>query len=126
MDLHQLKKIDFYIAAFGVVTTCFSVFFWDLSIFLGTLLGSLMAFFNWLSFRYLVHRMTTSKKRGRVAIILGCKTLAVMGLVALIVLFLPIHALAFVIGLSSLVLGIVTLSLIYTDGQNEVALEEDL
>ncbi len=126
MDLRQLKKIDFYIAAFGLVATCFSVFFWDLSIFLGTLLGSLMAFFNWLSFRYLVHRMTTSKKQGRLALILGGKILAVMGLVAVIVLFLPVHPLAFVIGLSSLLLGIVTLSLIYTDGPNEVALEEDL
>jgi uncharacterized membrane protein len=126
MDRHQLKKIDFFIAAFGAVATCLSVFFLDLSIFLGTALGSLMAFFNWVSFRYLVHRLTTSKKRGRIALILGGKTLAVLVLVAVIVLFLPIHTLAFIIGLSTLFLGIITLSFIHPDGPNEVALEEDL
>ncbi|MCP4198350.1 MAG: hypothetical protein GY762_14465 [Proteobacteria bacterium] len=126
MDRHHLKKIDFFIAAFGAVATCLSVFFLDLSIFLGAALGSLMAFFNWVSFRYLVHRLTTSKKRGRIALILGGKTLAVLGLVAVIVLFLPVHALAFIIGLSTLFLGIITLSFIHTDGPNEVALEEDL
>jgi hypothetical protein len=126
MDRHQLKKIDFFIAAFGAVATCLSVFFLDLSVFFGVALGSLMAFFNWVSFRYLVHRLTTSKSRGRIALILGGKTLAVLGLVAVIVLFLPVHAVAFIIGLSTLFLGIITLSFIHTDGPNEVALEEDL
>jgi hypothetical protein len=126
MDRHQLKKIDFFIAAFGVVATCLSVLFLDLSVFLGVALGSLMAYFNWVSFRYLVHRLTKSKNRGRIALILGGKTLAILGLVALIVLFLPIHVLAFIIGLSTLFFGIITLSFIHTDGPNEVALEEDL
>ena len=85
-----------------------------------------MAFLNWVSFRYLVQRLTTSKRRGRIALILGVKTLVVLGVVALIVLYLPIEPLAFIIGLSTLFLGIVTLSFIHTDSRNEVALEEDM
>ena len=126
MDNRQLMKIDFSIAAFGAVAVCVSVFFWDLPIFLGTFLGALMAFLNWKSFRYIMRRLTTSKKHGRVALILGAKTLAVLGSVALIVMFVPIDPVAFIIGLSTLFLGIVTLSFIHTGNRSGIALEEDL
>ena len=108
MEPHHLKKIDIHVALWGVVLSLSAVFFRDYQIIFGTLLGSLLAIVNWLGFRVITQRFITGAKRGRLAILLVVKTGLMFGAVGVVVFFQPVNIIAFIIGLSSLILGITT------------------
>ncbi len=127
MESHRLKKIDSYVLIWGIALCFFATFFRNQPIFFGVFVGAFIAFFNWVGLRYLMERViSTDNKQARYGILLAIKAFFVLGVIALIVLFVPIEMLAFLIGLSSLVLGIFTHSIRYALLGGETALKEDL
>ncbi len=125
MENRRLKKIDSDIILCGALLCCIATFFWDLQILLGTIIGALLAVANWVGFRYLIARLMTSSHRVRLGILLALKTLAIFGIVSTIVLFAQLSVLAFVIGLSSLVCGIVLHTIRDMFSNGEPTLEEE-
>lgn len=125
MKRPRLKKIDVYIGMWGLVLVALSLWFRDVSIFFGTLIGSALAFANWVGYRALMRRVLTSTRRGRFAVLFGLKTIIMFGIVAAIVFSRRVHVLAFIVGLSSLFLGIVTHSIRLALDGGEAVVEED-
>lgn len=122
---HRLKTIDYHILLWGALLTGASYFVWDLKIFAGAFIGSLLAVVNWVGFRYLMSKLLHAKNRARFAVLLGGKSIAILGIVALVVLYVPINMLAFIAGLSSLFLGIFTHSIRLAVSGGETATKED-
>ena len=121
----DLKKIDFYVAAIGALTTCLAGFFWNAHIFLGALAGSVLAILNWIGFRYLVSRLIEGRNRTRAGLLLALKFLAILAAVSVVLLTVPINVIAFIMGISSLFLGIVTHAVCQALRPDSAALEED-
>ena len=122
---HRLKTIDLNILLCGTLLTGTASFLWNLEIFVGAFLGSFLAFVNWVGFRLLMSKLLTAKNRARFAILLGIKTIAILAIVAVVVLYVPINMLAFIAGLSSLFLGIFTHSIRLAISGGETATKED-
>ncbi|MDJ0762555.1 MAG: ATP synthase subunit I [Myxococcota bacterium] len=127
MERRLLKKIDTYVMFWGVLLVCGSGFFFNSQIFFGALFGALLACANWIGFRLLMTRFiaATARQRIRYGIFLGAKTLVMFSAVAAIVVWIPVNPIAFVIGLSALMLGIFTHSAREILSGGEAALKED-
>ena len=65
METLHLKKIDSHVLAWGVILCGLASFFWELEIFLGALLGAILASANWLGFRYLIARLAAGSSKAR-------------------------------------------------------------
>ena len=126
IEHRHLKKIDSYVLGWGVTLCLLAVPFWERSIFFGMLIGAFIASVNWVGFRYLMMRIVEGRNRARYGFLLALKTVLILGAVAVVVMYIPIHTIAFVVGISSLVLGIFTYSLLFALSSNESALKEDL
>lgn len=127
MMSHRLKTIDTYILLWGALLTGTASFLWmwNLEIFAGTFIGAFLAFVNWVGFRFLMSRLLHAKNRARFAVLLGMKSIAILAVVAVVVLYVPINMLAFIVGLSSLFLGIFTHSIRLAISGGETATKED-
>lgn len=123
MDSSQLKKIDIYVVVWCIAITLASLSIAGMPIFIGALTGSAIAFINWVSFRYLAERMSMSRKKERVYILFGLKTVLVLTVVAIAILVFSVDGLGLLIGISSLVLGIVTYCGRQALGNSEIALK---
>lgn len=121
----RLKDIDIYILLWGALLTGIASFLWNMEIFAGAFVGAFLAFANWVGFRHLMSRLLVAKNRVRIAVLLGIKSIAILGVVALVVLYVPINMLAFIAGLSSLFLGIFTHSIRLAVSGGETATKED-
>jgi F0F1-type ATP synthase assembly protein I len=127
MEHRQLKRTDLYIGAFGMILSSASLFWGDGQIFLSTFIGFSIAFINWIGFRVLLEKLLDNKSRkGRVGMYMGLKSLAMLGIVSLVLTVLPIHMIAFVVGISSLPIGISANSFVYGLRGNEILMEEEL
>ena len=111
MDRHQLTRVDAYVASWGAAIALASLLFGDLFVFLGALIGAAIALANWIAFRYLGLRIAAAGNRAIFGLFLALKMTLVLGLIAAVLVLAPVNPLAFIIGLSSLVMGIMTHSL---------------
>ncbi|MCP4604910.1 MAG: hypothetical protein GY847_31045 [Proteobacteria bacterium] len=126
METHRLNKVDAFVGTWGAVLCLFATYFWNWQILLGTFLGALFAFVNWTGFKYLMTRMVAARNQVRYGFFLAIKTVLILSIVALTVLFAPINMIAFIVGLSSLILGIFTHSIRIALLTGEAALKEDI
>jgi hypothetical protein len=110
MERRLLGKIDLYVFLWGAVITLASLFLRDVPIFLGAFAGSVLAALNWLGFRWVGVRMAAAGNKKRFGIFLAIKTLAILVAVVLVLGTGRVEPVAFLVGLSSLVLGILTRS----------------
>ncbi len=110
MEHRLLGKIDLYVFLWGAVITLASLLLRDVPIFLGALAGSVLAALNWLGFRWVGVRMAATGNKKRFAVFLAIKTIAILVAVVLVLGTGRVSPVAFLVGLSSLVLGILTRS----------------
>ncbi len=125
MERRLLRKIDLYVFLWGAMITIASTLFGDVPIFLGALAGSVLAALNWLGFRWAGIRMAAAGSKKRFGIFLAIKTLAILVAVVLVMGTGRVSPVAFLIGLSSLVLGILTRSVHQGLSEGSAALREE-
>jgi hypothetical protein len=125
MNRRLLNRIDLYVIGWGVVISLGAAFFRDWAIFLGAAIGAVLAIVNWVGFRYAGTRFAATGSKARFGIFLAVKSALVFGAVALVMLSNSVDSLAFLIGLSALVLGVITRSVVTALGEGEAALEEE-
>ena len=125
MERRLLEKIDLYVFLWGAVITLSSTLFWDIPIFLGALAGSVLAAFNWLGFRWVGVRMAATGNKKRFGVFLAIKTIGILVAVALVMGTGRVSPIAFLVGLSSLVLGILARSAHQALTQGNAALREE-
>jgi hypothetical protein len=119
-----VRRVDLHVAAWGAAIVVGSLAFADRSVLFGALAGALLAFVNWLGFRWAAVRLALVAERGRFMLFLAIKSGAVLGLVGLVLWTRLVHPLAFAVGLSSLVAGIVSRSFVQALSDGEAALRE--
>jgi len=97
--------------------------FAKLSISLGVGLGVLLATGNWFVLRHLGLKMIApgDKSKARLGIFLALKSTAMLGAVILVLVFVPVHPVAFVVGISSLILGVMTHSIHQVFARDEMS-----
>lgn len=110
MNHQALKKIDQYIAAWGILVTIAALALKGTATGVGVFVGGAIALLNWMAFRYLGLRMMNPDQRMRFGLVLGVKSILLLGVIAVICLKFPINPVPLAIGFSSLILGIVTYS----------------
>jgi len=125
MNRQLLTKIDVYVIGWGIVFVIGAVFFRDMEIIVGAAAGAALAAINWLGFRYLGLRFAATGAKVKLGIFLAVKTLLVLVAIGLVLLARVVNPLAFMIGLSSLVLGIITRSAIAALAEGGAALKEE-
>ena len=125
MNPRYLKKIDWYVIGWGVLITAGAGFFREGPIFLGALIGAVLASVNWTGFRYLGVRMAATANRARFGVFLAIKMAAMLAAVAFVVRSHTVDTLAFIGGLSALVLGILTSAAAQAISEGEQALGEE-
>ena len=125
MERRLLEKIDLYVFLWGAVITLSSTLFWDIPIFLGALAGSVLAALNWLGFRWVGVRMAATGNKKRFGVFLAIKTIGILVAVALVMGTGRVSPIAFLVGLSSLVLGILARSAHQALTQGNAALREE-
>ena len=110
MDRLPVRKIDIYILLWGMIVCSVSAILRDLSIFLGALCGVVLAVSNWFVLRHLGMKMIAPDKgkKARLGIFLALKTSLMLGAVIAVLVLLPVHPVSFVVGISSLILGVLT------------------
>ena len=125
MNRQLLTKIDVYVIGWGVAFTVGAAFFRDLAVFGGVAAGAVLAAVNWLGFRYLGLRFAATGAKAKFGIFLAAKTLLIFGAIGLVLVAKIVSPFAFMIGLSSLVLGIITRSAIAALTEGDTALKEE-
>ena len=125
MERRLLEKIDLYVFLWGLVITLASLFFEDVPILLGALSGSVLAALNWLGFRWVGVRMAATGNKKRFGVFLAIKTIAILVAVVLVLGTGRVSPVAFLVGLSSLVLGILTRSAHRALTEDSAALREE-
>ena len=110
MERRLLGMIDVYVLLWGAVITLASLFLKDGPVFLGALSGSVLATLNWLGFRWVGVRMAVAGNKKRFGIFLAIKSVAIIVAIVLVLGAERVAPVAFLVGLSSLVLGILTWS----------------
>lgn len=121
----MLKKIDFFILAYAVLLCVGAHLLFQRHIFFSVLAGSTVAFVNWLVSRWLGMRLVMSEKKQKVAVLLGFKTVVTLSVIGLVLYLTAVEPIAFMIGLSALVLGILSNSAIEVIVEGDKALREE-
>jgi hypothetical protein len=116
--------VDLHVAAWGVIIVAGSLPFADRSILCGALAGAVLAFVNWFGFRWAAVRLALVAERGRFMLFLALKSGAMLGTVGLVLWTRLVHPLAFAVGLSALVAGIVSRSFVQALSEGSAALRE--
>ena len=125
MERRLLEKIDLYVFLWGAVITLASLLLRDVPIFLGALAGSVLAALNWLGFRWVGVRMAVTGNKKRFGVFLAIKTLAILVAVTLVMGTGHVSPIAFLVGLSSLVMGVLTRSTHRALAEGSAALREE-
>ncbi|MBN2716228.1 MAG: hypothetical protein JXX14_10265 [Deltaproteobacteria bacterium] len=108
MSQKTLKKIDLLLILYAVILCFGAFFFYDNRSLLSVAAGAAVAFVNWVLSRRLGVKLIFGEHQQRVAILLSIKMLVVIGVIVSILAFTPVEPVAFMIGLSVLVMGILT------------------
>ncbi len=108
MNRNNLKMIDYWIAAWGIIAISSAVVISGKTVFLSALLGSLLGLINWIMFRYAALRMAVASNKTEFGIFMGIKSLLIMAIITALFLSTPIRPVPFIAGISSLFLGIIT------------------
>ena len=114
MNHQALKKIDFWIAAWGVIAIALTTVLSGRAVFYSALLGAALGLANWMTFRYVVLRMAVAGNKLGFGVFMGVKSLSIMGIITAVFLLLPVNPPSFVAGISSVFLGIISYFLIQT------------
>ena len=126
MSRRVLTRIDLYVAAWGLALTLGALALYDLSTMLGVLVGASVATANWMAFRWLGIRMAATGNKNRFGVFLGVKTVAILAIVGLLLTTNDVIApLPFMIGMSSLVLGILSRGAHQAIAEGDAVLRED-
>lgn len=125
MHHHSLKKIDYWIAAWGVIAIASATVISGRTVFFSTLLGAALGLANWMMFRYVVLRMAVSGNKLGFGVFMGVKSLAVMGIVTAVFLLLPVEPPAFIAGISSLFMGITSYFLVQSLKKGDQLLKKE-
>ncbi len=126
MSRRILTKIDLYVVVWGALITLGSIAFWDLQISISVLVGAALSAANWIGFRWLGVRMAATGNKSRFGVFLAFKTVAILTVVALILMTNNfISPIPFLIGMSSLVLGILSRGAHQAIAEGNAALRED-
>ncbi len=110
--MDRLTKIDVHVAAWGGIATAATFALGGVELLLSALIGAALASGNWFVFRTLVVRMAGASHKLGFGVLLGVKTLALLGGLALLLTLLPVHPVALLAGMSGLFLGIVSSTLL--------------
>ena len=124
METRNLKKIDYFVAGYGVLICCAAFCFFSVEIFTSALVGAVVALANWMGFRWAGIRMAATGEKSRFALFLGVKTIFILGMVGLVLASSLVEPLPFMIGLSSLVLGVLTKGALQALAEGDAALKE--
>jgi len=108
MDRQTLIKVDFFVLAWGVVICTGAAIFWGEHVLQSAVIGSVLGYLNWAAFRFAGVRMAALGNRQRFGIFLAVKSFAILGAVLIILYFKLAEPIPFVVGLSSLVFGVLT------------------
>ena len=108
MSRKALKRIDLLIIVYAVALCTGAWIFYDLRIFLSVLAGTAIAFLNWIMSRRLGVKLIMEEHRNRITVLIAIKMVLIFGVILAVLVFTSIEHIAFMIGLSSLVLGIVS------------------
>lgn len=125
MGRKTLKKIDFVIIAYAVALCFGAMLLFDTRIFFSVFVGSIIAFVNWLVSRWLGIRLAMAGNNWKMAIILGFKTVFILGVIGLVLTVTSVDPIAFMIGLSALVLGILSNGAIEVIAEGHKTLREE-
>lgn len=121
MNTRLLDRIAHIVALSGVLLIVIAGLLYGLPGVLGAFVGAVVANLNWLAIRWL----TTSVARGdirrknKLMVLLGFKTVAVLGMCWLLLTRLGLDARGFVIGITALVVGVVIGPLTLSDSVPE-------
>lgn len=109
MTIPHILRIERLAALLVGLTTLLSLLFWDASITLGAAVGGAIAALNFYALRRLVQAITSSENQSKQAvmvILLTMKLGALAGAIYLMINYLPVNPLAFMVGVSVIVLSI--------------------
>ena len=107
---NRLRYVDLYILIWGLLIGMIGFFAFNGRVALGALIGTTVSYINWVMFRVFVPKLfhSNSKSTLRTAILLGGKLVLLAGVIAAIFYLVPMNRFAFVLGFSTLILGIFT------------------
>jgi hypothetical protein len=127
MDQKLLARIDPHVIGWGVLISLGAVFLFDLHIALSVGIGAVIAIANWVGFRWIGGKIVASdgQHRARYAILLALKMTAVLAVIGLVLKTGKVDVLAFLIGLSALVLGVLSRSAMLALMGGEPSLREE-
>ena len=106
-----LKKIDWFILLYGILLSCGAYLIWGKEFFLAVFIGVAVAYVNWVISRILAMHLLQLGRIELVFSVLAIKLALVVTLIFLILLFTSVKPVPFMIGLSTLVVGVLTKSL---------------
>ncbi|MBN2528622.1 MAG: hypothetical protein JXR76_19690 [Deltaproteobacteria bacterium] len=106
----MLKKIDWFILLYGILLSCGVFLLWGAESFISVFIGVAVSYINWILSRTVGHFLIRLGKGELVVIILLLKTIVLMAVVFLILLLTSVEPISFMIGLSSLVVSVLTKS----------------
>jgi hypothetical protein len=113
VEIRQLRAIERFNLVIAAAICLLSLLFWQRSIAFGAFLGAGLAVLNFWGIRRVSEAgLKTKSQRKRLVLIslLIGKMGALMGVVYLIIRYLPINVLAFVVGISTFLLSIMIVS----------------
>ncbi|MFT5355272.1 MAG: hypothetical protein ACI9KE_002488 [Polyangiales bacterium] len=109
MHLPLLKRITLAVALSGVVLSIVAGMIYGMAGLISGAAGALVAMANWQAIRWLAEQVTGQavRSKGRLMILAGVKTTALMAVCWIALTQLGLDSRAFIIGISGLVAGIV-------------------
>ena len=109
MNPQLSERITQVIVLSGVALVVLGFTLWGAQGALGAFAGALVAMANWGVIRWVSLRITglPEQSRGRLFLLLGLKTAALMGVCWLLLTEVAVHPKGFMIGIGALVIGIV-------------------
>jgi hypothetical protein len=113
LELKHLRAVERFNLVIAAAICLGSLLFWQRGIAYGTFLGAGLAVVNFWAIRRVSEAgLKTKSERKRLVLIslLIAKMGALMGLIYLIIRYLPINILAFIVGLSTFLLSIMIVS----------------
>jgi hypothetical protein len=125
MNPKTLTRIDLLILIYAIILSGGAFVFFGMTAFIGVCVGSVIALTNWILSRWLGVRLILSGQKQKVAIFLGVKTAFILGIILLVLSFTSIEPLPFMIGLSALVLGVLSKGLAEAVVEGDKVLREE-
>lgn len=125
MGLKTLKKIDYFIGSYAVVLCVGAISIFGSHIFWGVLIGSIVSLVNWIVLRWIGVRLVLAANKQRFAIFLGFKSVLTLGLILAILSASIVEPIAFLIGLSTLVLGVLSKGAVDAIAEGDKILREE-